>query len=264
MGGKDCTTCTWRYLEKRKSYEIENIPYQCNFCENYNCWQAEYIDIKEIIEALKGINSIWSEGTNHLHLFIDTRIIDNTFYAVMYNEKNEPITLVEIKEKNKGKEIKEKKMFKDRLKEIRKQKGFSQKDLAELIGVSRPIISLYEAGKRQPFCKNYKKILKALSVTEEELPLRKDQAIIKKHDVLEKNYGILEVVLEKKEKTIIELQQEINVLDKKLAREFQRNQSFEEVRQRLYTEIKDKDKRISKLEAQVQTFMKIQKEFNKT
>jgi len=41
-------------------------------------------------------------------------------------------------------------MFSKRLKELRTQKGIYQKELAEVLGVSRPTITQYEQGKRNP------------------------------------------------------------------------------------------------------------------
>jgi transcriptional regulator with XRE-family HTH domain len=41
-------------------------------------------------------------------------------------------------------------MFSKRLKELRNQKGIYQKELAEVLGVSRPTITQYEQGKRNP------------------------------------------------------------------------------------------------------------------
>lgn len=40
--------------------------------------------------------------------------------------------------------------FKDRLKEIRIQRGISQRELGEAIGVSHASIAMYESGRRQP------------------------------------------------------------------------------------------------------------------
>ncbi len=41
-------------------------------------------------------------------------------------------------------------MFSKRLKELRNQKGIYQKELAGILGVSRPTITQYEQGKRNP------------------------------------------------------------------------------------------------------------------
>ena len=40
--------------------------------------------------------------------------------------------------------------FKENLKTLRKQKGVSQEELGENIGVKKSVISLYESGKRKP------------------------------------------------------------------------------------------------------------------
>lgn len=45
-------------------------------------------------------------------------------------------------------------MFKERLKELRKSKGLSQKQLAEKTGISVHTINSYESGRRDPNTKN--------------------------------------------------------------------------------------------------------------
>ncbi len=47
----------------------------------------------------------------------------------------------------------EKLVLKNRLKEIRKEKGLAQKDLAEMVGVSRNTISSIEVGQFSPTAK---------------------------------------------------------------------------------------------------------------
>jgi transcriptional regulator with XRE-family HTH domain len=42
------------------------------------------------------------------------------------------------------------KQFRSRLKELRKKNGFSQKELAERLSLSRPTITAYESGIRTP------------------------------------------------------------------------------------------------------------------
>lgn len=42
------------------------------------------------------------------------------------------------------------KEFKDRLRELRTQRGLSQRDLGEKLGVSHATINMYENGKRNP------------------------------------------------------------------------------------------------------------------
>lgn len=51
------------------------------------------------------------------------------------------------------------------IKEQRKLKGYTQKQLAEVIGASEPSIRLYELGKRTPSEDVLKKIAKALAIS---------------------------------------------------------------------------------------------------
>lgn len=60
-------------------------------------------------------------------------------------------------------------MFGERLKEIRKQKGFTQLKLAKKSGVSQMCISLYETGKFTPIVFTLECICGALGVTATEL-----------------------------------------------------------------------------------------------
>ena len=49
--------------------------------------------------------------------------------------------------------MKNKLILKNRLKEIRKEKGISQQELAEMVGVSRNTISSLETGQYEPTAK---------------------------------------------------------------------------------------------------------------
>ena len=49
--------------------------------------------------------------------------------------------------------MKNKLVLKNRLKEIRKEKGISQQELAEMVGVSRNTISSLETGQYEPTAK---------------------------------------------------------------------------------------------------------------
>lgn len=40
--------------------------------------------------------------------------------------------------------------FKDRFKELRKEKGLAQKEIGDILGYSESTISLYESGRREP------------------------------------------------------------------------------------------------------------------
>ena len=55
--------------------------------------------------------------------------------------------------------------FGERLRELRKQKGFTQKQLASLVGVQNSVISFYELGERMPSPEIIIKLASALHVS---------------------------------------------------------------------------------------------------
>lgn len=55
--------------------------------------------------------------------------------------------------------------FSENLKQIRIKKGFSQKEIAERLGVSQPSYAQYESGKRKPKLETLSKIADALDIT---------------------------------------------------------------------------------------------------
>ena len=59
--------------------------------------------------------------------------------------------------------------FNENLKWAREQKGLSQKDVAEKIGVAKSTYSLYESGNREPNVQTIKKIADVLGVSADEL-----------------------------------------------------------------------------------------------
>ena len=59
--------------------------------------------------------------------------------------------------------------FYENLKLAREQKGLSQKDVAEKIGVAKSTYSLYESGNREPNVQTIKKIANVLDVSADEL-----------------------------------------------------------------------------------------------
>lgn len=62
-----------------------------------------------------------------------------------------------------------KKLLGQRIKEIRKSKGMTQEQLAELVGIGTSNISYIETGKFAPTIENFEKIVKALEVEPQEL-----------------------------------------------------------------------------------------------
>lgn len=59
--------------------------------------------------------------------------------------------------------------FNENLKKARERKGFSQKDMAEYIGVAKSTYSLYESGNREPGVPTIKKMANVLNVSADEL-----------------------------------------------------------------------------------------------
>lgn len=59
--------------------------------------------------------------------------------------------------------------FNENLKQARQQKGLSQKDVAERIGVAKSTYSLYESGNREPNVQTIKRIADVLGVSADEL-----------------------------------------------------------------------------------------------
>ena len=58
-----------------------------------------------------------------------------------------------------------KKALGQRIKELRKRKGYSQEKLAELVGLETPSICYIEVGRNYPTLQNLEKIINALDVT---------------------------------------------------------------------------------------------------
>ncbi len=59
--------------------------------------------------------------------------------------------------------------FNDNLRIARERRGFSQKEMAEKIGVAKSTYSLYESGNREPNVQTIKKIADILNVSADEL-----------------------------------------------------------------------------------------------
>ncbi len=59
--------------------------------------------------------------------------------------------------------------FNENLRLAREQKGMSQKDVAERIGVAKSTYSLYESGNREPNVQTIKKIADVLCISADEL-----------------------------------------------------------------------------------------------
>ena len=74
-----------------------------------------------------------------------------------------------------------KKAFGENLKNLRKQKGFSQAQLAEIIGMSAKNITKIETGKSFPRAENINKLLKLFNVSENVLFSGSDKFEIKQN-----------------------------------------------------------------------------------
>lgn len=59
--------------------------------------------------------------------------------------------------------------FNENLKRAREQRGYSQKEVAEKIGVAKSTYSLYESGNREPNVQTIKKLSDLLCVSADEL-----------------------------------------------------------------------------------------------
>ena len=56
------------------------------------------------------------------------------------------------------------KLFGERIKMIRKLRGFTRSEFAKLLGVSRPLIAAYETGTREPSLKNLIALVQTLNI----------------------------------------------------------------------------------------------------
>lgn len=59
--------------------------------------------------------------------------------------------------------------FNENLRDVREQKGLSQKEVAKKIGVAKSTYSLYESGNREPNVQTIKKISDVLNVSADKL-----------------------------------------------------------------------------------------------
>jgi DNA-binding XRE family transcriptional regulator len=69
--------------------------------------------------------------------------------------KTNPLTLPEEERR---------KLFGERIKMMRKLRGFTRSEFAKLLGVSRPLIAAYETGTREPSLKNLIALVQALNI----------------------------------------------------------------------------------------------------
>lgn len=119
--------------------------------------------------------------------------------------------------------------FNDRLKEARLTKGYTQEQLAELIGVAKSTYTGYEKGNREPNMLTISKLLKALGVDANylwqdedtfpfELTYDEMENLVKRYRKLDK-HGIemVNFVLEKEyNRTVSENEKVVSINDQKI------------------------------------------------
>lgn len=84
--------------------------------------------------------------------------------------------------------------FKEKLQELRKQKGLTQEELAEILFVSRTAISKWESGRGMPNIESLKAISKYFTVTLDDLLSSDDLLIIAEKDHQQKELYIRDMI----------------------------------------------------------------------
>lgn len=84
--------------------------------------------------------------------------------------------------------------FNEKLQELRKQKGLTQEELAELLYVSRAAVSKWESGRGYPNIDSLKEISRFFSVTIDELLSGSEILTIAEEDQKQKNSLLLDLV----------------------------------------------------------------------
>ena len=128
-------------------------------------------------------------------------------------------------------------LFQDTLKELRKNKGISQYDLAESLNISRSVVAKWETGLTLPYEENVSLLMKYFNVTREELFKNEETETV----IVKKNVSI-----SKMKKVIVSLSTAIAILliasviiitslmPKSLAKELDKLGDFEDVKISLY------------------------------
>ena len=84
--------------------------------------------------------------------------------------------------------------FNEKLQELRKQKGLTQEELAEMLFVSRTAVSKWESGRGMPNIDSLKAIAKFFSVTVDELLSCEEVLTIAEKDSKEKEQHFYDVL----------------------------------------------------------------------
>lgn len=102
---------------------------------------------------------------------------------------------------NSKKQVKKNNTFGNRLKELRKAKGYTQQSLAEKADIDEKHLSRVENGKYFPTYTTLNKLLNALGVSVEEAGLDLEQAKINNNPIMAKALHILNSAKDDKELT---------------------------------------------------------------
>ncbi len=92
---------------------------------------------------------------------IATGLLDFEKFNKHLNQKNEESS---TKNPLKMPEEERKKLFGERIKMMRKLRGFTRSEFAKQLGVSRPLIAAYETGTREPSLKNLIALIQVLKI----------------------------------------------------------------------------------------------------
>lgn len=79
-------------------------------------------------------------------------------------------------------------MFKDKLKQLRTQRGYTQSALASLLGVSCGAVGNWESGKREPDCAMLMKLADTLAVSVDTLLDRENGGFAESYDAADSEY----------------------------------------------------------------------------
>ena len=79
-------------------------------------------------------------------------------------------------------------MFKDKLKQLRTERGYTQSALASLLGVSCGAVGNWESGKREPDCAMLMRLADTLAVSVDTLLDRESAAFAENYDAADSEY----------------------------------------------------------------------------
>lgn len=139
--------------------------------------EAHYLKILELFnEMFFEINTLTQENENLK--IINKKLIKEIFDLSMQSHAQDFKELISTLENTKNKITeKVKESFKvpdeisigERIRALRKEKGLTQDDVAKVLGVARPTITVYESGSTEPSLKHLRVLAKYFDVTFDEL-----------------------------------------------------------------------------------------------